>query len=78
LIAGLVLGWAIADSAFFDSIAKPVKLVGTLWLRALQMTIIPWVASLVVLGISQMAQAARAGASAGGGAVEYGGRGDGR
>jgi len=64
LLAGLSLGWLLADSSFFDSIAKPVNLIGKLWLRALQMTIIPLVAALLVLGISQMAQAARAGATA--------------
>jgi len=64
LIAGLTLGMIFADSSIFESIAKPVNLVGKLWLRALQMTIIPLVAALLVLGISQMAQAARAGATA--------------
>ena len=38
--------------------------VGSLWLRALQMTIIPLVAALLVLGITQLASAARAGATA--------------
>ena len=64
LIGGLTLGLVLADSSIFESIAKPVNLVGKLWLRALQMTIIPLVAALLVLGISQMAQAARAGATA--------------
>ena len=64
LIAGLTAGLLLADTAFLESVAKPVNLVGTLWLRGLQMTIIPLVAALLVLGISQMAQAARAGATA--------------
>ena len=64
LIAGLTVGLLLADTAFLESVAKPVNLVGTLWLRGLQMTIIPLVAALLVLGISQMAQAARAGATA--------------
>lgn len=64
LIGGLLVGLLLADSAAMDAIAKPVALVGKLWLRALQMTIIPLVAALLVLGISQMAQAARAGATA--------------
>ncbi|MEZ5696826.1 MAG: cation:dicarboxylase symporter family transporter [Sphingomonadaceae bacterium] len=41
-----------------------VEPVGTLWLRALQMTIIPLVAALLVVGVAQMAQAARAGKAA--------------
>ncbi len=64
LIGGLLVGLLLADSAVMEAIAKPVALVGKLWLRALQMTIIPLVAALLVLGISQMAQAARAGATA--------------
>ena len=64
LIGGLTLGLVLADNSIFESIAKPVNLIGKLWLRALQMTIIPLVAALLVLGISQMAQAARAGATA--------------
>ncbi len=64
LIAGLLVGLALADSSILETAGKPVALVGALWLRALQMTIIPLVAALLVLGISQMAQAARAGATA--------------
>ncbi|MDN3646466.1 dicarboxylate/amino acid:cation symporter [Pontixanthobacter aestiaquae] len=64
LIAGLTVGLLLAGTEFLESVAKPVNLVGTLWLRGLQMTIIPLVAALLVLGISQMAQAARAGATA--------------
>ena len=64
LVGGLIAGLILADSALLDQIAKPVALIGTLWLRALQMTIIPLVAALLVLGISQMAQAARAGVTA--------------
>ena len=64
LVAGLVAGLMLADSMLLGQIERPVALVGTLWLRALQMTIIPLVAALLVLGISQMAQAARAGATA--------------
>lgn len=64
LIAGLTLGLLLAGSDVLDAAAKPIDLVGTLWLRGLQMTIIPLVAALLVLGISQMAQAARAGATA--------------
>lgn len=51
-------------SGFAEQTARIAGLIGTLWLRALQMTIIPLVASLLVLGIAQMAEAARAGAAA--------------
>ncbi len=61
LIAGLTLGLLLANSVWLDPLLTVAKPVGTLWLRALQMTIIPLVAALLVLGISQMAQAAKAG-----------------
>ncbi len=64
LIAGLALGMAFAQAELVDWIKDSVSLVGSLWLRALQMTIIPLVAALLVLGIAQMAEAARAGAAA--------------
>ncbi|MXO56120.1 cation:dicarboxylase symporter family transporter [Altererythrobacter gangjinensis] len=61
LIAGLTLGLLMADTGLFEAISQFTNLLGKLWLRALQMTIIPLVAALLVLGISQMAQAAKAG-----------------
>ena len=61
LIAGLTLGLMFANSSLIDPLLALARPVGTLWLRALQMTIIPLVAALLVLGISQMAQAAKAG-----------------
>ena len=64
LIAGLGLGVVLSDVAVPDRVLDLAALVGTLWLRALQMTIIPLVAALLVLGLSQMVQAARAGAAA--------------
>lgn len=64
LLAGLVLGAALANSEVIDSILSVAAPIGTLWLRALQMTIIPLVASLLVLGIVQLAGAAQAGAAA--------------
>jgi len=63
LLVGLGLGMLISD-AVPDLVEQVLSLVGTLWLRALQMTIIPLVAALLVLGIFQMTQAARAGAAA--------------
>ncbi|MFZ1741676.1 MAG: dicarboxylate/amino acid:cation symporter [Pontixanthobacter sp.] len=64
LVAGLVLGLILAETGSFEPISQFTNLLGTLWLRALQMTIIPLVAALLVLGISQMAQAAKAGKAA--------------
>ncbi|MEL6737586.1 MAG: cation:dicarboxylase symporter family transporter [Pseudomonadota bacterium] len=64
LVLGLVLGMILADTPLPQGVVESIALVGTLWLRALQMTIIPLVASLLVLGLAQMVDAARAGAAA--------------
>ncbi|MFL0355622.1 dicarboxylate/amino acid:cation symporter [Erythrobacter sp. GH1-10] len=64
LILGLALGVAFAGGGIAQWVQDVVALIGRLWLRALQMTIIPLVASLLVLGIAQMIAAARAGAAA--------------
>jgi Na+/H+-dicarboxylate symporter len=64
LIAGLLAGLLIARTDAAKPVLAFVGPVGALWLRALPVTIVPLVASLLVLGISQMAMAARAGAAA--------------
>ncbi|WP_322291936.1 dicarboxylate/amino acid:cation symporter [Allopontixanthobacter sp.] len=64
LIAGLLTGLTLADSSQAEAVLAIAQPVGSLWLRALQMTIIPLVAALLILGITQMAQAARAGRAA--------------
>lgn len=64
LIGGLALGVVLSGVELAGWLTETVALVGTLWLRALQMTIIPLVASLLVLGLSQMVKAASAGRSA--------------
>jgi Na+/H+-dicarboxylate symporter len=64
LIAGLAAGLLIARTDAAKPVLAFVGPLGALWLRALQVTIVPLVASLLVLGISQMALAARAGAAA--------------
>jgi len=64
LVAGLALGVLLGSSKLIVPLLAVSEPVGSLWLRALQMTIIPLVASLLVLGIVQMAGAARAGAAA--------------
>jgi len=64
LIGGLLAGIAggvLGAPAWASDIAG---LIGGLWLRALQMTIIPLVAALLVLGLVQMILAARVGAAA--------------
>lgn len=57
LLAGIVGGLAGAPQGVSDI----AGLVGGLWLRALQMTIIPLVAALLVMGLVQMILAARVG-----------------
>jgi len=64
LIAGIAAGFALSRTAAIGPALAVAEPVGTLWLRALQVTIVPLVAALLVLGIAQMAQAARAGAAA--------------
>ena len=67
LLVGLVLGiaaaaWAPAIAPGAANIADPI---GTLWLNGLRMTIVPLVVALLITGIAQTAEAARAGAIAG-------------
>ncbi|TNE33506.1 MAG: cation:dicarboxylase symporter family transporter [Alphaproteobacteria bacterium] len=64
LVAGLAIGTLLAESELIGPINAVAGPIGNLWLRSLQMTIIPLVASLLLLGIAQMARAARAGAAA--------------
>lgn len=64
LLAGLMVGWTMAGSSMIDPLVKLTEPVGTLWLRALQMTIIPLVAALLVIGIAKMIAAASAGRTA--------------
>jgi len=64
LVAGLALGVLLSGMQLPEGGVQVVSLMGSLWLQALQMTIIPLVASLLVLGLGQMVAAARAGAAA--------------
>lgn len=63
LVAGLLLG--VASAAYAPQIAHGataiLEPVGGMWLSGLKMTIIPLVVSLLVTGIAQSAEAARAG-----------------
>ncbi len=61
LVGGLLAGSLLAGSPLGTEVATITGPVGQMWLRALQMTIIPLVGALLVMGISQLAQAARAG-----------------
>ena len=64
LVAGLVLGLLISGGAVTESVLEFTDTIGSLWLRALQMTIIPLVAALLVTGIARMVETARAGVMA--------------
>jgi proton glutamate symport protein len=59
LIAGLLLGAQIGDASAFAKQAADI--IGTLWLNALRMTVIPLVVALLIVGIVQTAAAAKAG-----------------
>jgi Na+/H+-dicarboxylate symporter len=64
LAAGLAAGLVLSGTAFEETALAVAAPVGTLWLRALQMTIVPLVAALLFTGIVQTVAAARAGAMA--------------
>ena len=61
LAAGLTLGIALEGTSAAPLALKAADVVGNLWLQALQMTIVPLVASLLVIGIVQTVAAAKAG-----------------
>ena len=66
LVAGLLLGVALAawSPAAVPGIVSVAQPVGSAWLNALQMTVIPLVFSLLVTGIAATTAAARSGAVA--------------
>ncbi len=64
LVGGLVAGILGALAGAPALVGEIAALFGGLWLRALQMTIIPLVAALLVLGLVQMILAARVGTAA--------------
>jgi proton glutamate symport protein len=62
LVAGLLLGMFVGDrSPLIHDIAD---VIGTIWLNGLRMTVIPLVVALLITGIVQTADAARAGRTA--------------
>lgn len=67
LVAGLVAGMlagSLAEGVRNDALGV-ASFVGTLWLNALKMTVIPLVVALLVVGIAKSAEAAQAGRIAG-------------
>lgn len=66
LAAGAVIGLALAwmDPALAARIADVVQPVGRLWLNALQMTVVPLVLALVIVGITTASDAASSGRTA--------------
>ncbi|MBA3526859.1 MAG: dicarboxylate/amino acid:cation symporter [Pseudomonadota bacterium] len=67
LVVGLLLGIAARSMAGGapDSVLAVATTVGSLWLDALKMTVIPLVVALLITGVAQNAEAARAGRVAG-------------
>jgi proton glutamate symport protein len=67
LVVGLVFGIVFSDAApaLAESIAAIADPIGAMWLNGLRMTIVPLVVALLVTGIAQSAEAARAGRVAG-------------
>src|SRR5690606_19802420 len=61
LLAGLAIGWALSGSLVADTVGAIASPIGTIWLRGLQMTIVPLVAALLVTGIVRTVATARAG-----------------
>lgn len=64
LVAGLAAGLVLGGGDAAGVIAPLLDKVGSLWLRALQATIVPLVVSLLVIGVVQTVAAANAGALA--------------
>jgi proton glutamate symport protein len=67
LLTGLALGWLAggAPAAVRGTTLGVAGFVGTLWLNALKMTVIPLVVALLVVGIAKSREAAAAGRIAG-------------
>jgi len=64
LAAGLALGLVLRGTELLAAALRVAEPVGALWLRGLQMTILPLVASLLFVGIVRTVAAASAGALA--------------
>lgn len=62
LVAGLIIGGVLGNRA--PGVTDIADIVGTMWLNALRMTVVPLVVALLIVGIVQTAKVARAGAFA--------------
>ena len=60
----LGLGLALVDHATALQVADVAQPIGRLWLNALQMTVVPLVAALVVVGVNSASDAAASGRTA--------------
>ena len=58
-VAGLLLAWS--DPGLAVRVADAVQPIGRLWLNALQMTVVPLVVALVVVGVNTASDAAASG-----------------
>ncbi len=65
LAAGLALGIAVAGAAWVERAIAVAEPIGGMWLDALRMTIVPLVVSLLITGIADSAEAAKASRLAG-------------
>jgi Na+/H+-dicarboxylate symporter len=67
LVLGLVAGSfaPILGKSANDAVVATASFIGTLWLNALKMTVIPLVVALLIVGIAKSAEAAHAGRVAG-------------
>ena len=63
LVAGIVVGILLAwlDPVLAGSVAGIVEPFGKLWINALQMTVVPLVLSLVIVGVNQATDVAQSG-----------------
>ena len=59
IVLGIVLAWQAPEAGL--TVANIVEPFGKLWLNALQMTVVPLVFALVVVGINQASDAAHSG-----------------
>ena len=64
LVLGLGAGWGLAETRALPAVLAVAGPVGALWLKGLQMTILPLVVALLVASISRATDIARAGAVA--------------
>ncbi|MGE3690556.1 MAG: dicarboxylate/amino acid:cation symporter [Novosphingobium sp.] len=64
LAAGLAVGLILQGTDALEAVVAVTGPVGTLWLKALQMTILPLVSSLIFIGVLRAVAAASAGAMA--------------